>query len=116
MKDSTKQKSCSSRSKCRERTSQGDGLVVEPCPRKSEHEVVPWTKALWQSYAQDCPAQTLEGRQDPEGSHWGCSQGTFRCQSDQHLRREQLQEAEFEVRSGVKHVAKDFFGYRFPVK
>lgn len=45
--------------------------------------------------------QTVEGKQHPGDGHWGCSQGTCRCESDQNLEKEQLQEAEFEVRSGV---------------
>lgn len=66
-------------------------------------------------------AQKLEGRQDPEDSHWGCSQGTFGCEVDQHLQRNNCRR-QSEMRSGIQHVTEDFFDYslsflvRFPVK
>lgn len=69
---------------CRQQTSLRERAVVELYPGKSEREVEPQTKGQWQLCDRD---PTGTGRQDSEGSHRGCSQGTFGDEVDQHLQR-----------------------------
>lgn len=111
-------------------------------PGVSAENKLPWARGPWWSFIQGNwsvswshgpkeggssvagtgPAQKLEGRRDPEGSHWGCGQGTFGCEVDRHLqsdshRRQSLRWAqEFSMWLRISLVSLSLFQVISPVK